>query len=79
MSASEIADNKWEREAAKPPVVEVGSLAQLLLISVFALIFLWIFTWSLMGLFGAKKETMADKYGDMNVEGAPAAAAPAEE
>ncbi len=75
MSAAEIADNKWERESAKPPVAEVGSLAQLILISVFALIFLWIFSWCVMGIFGADQESMSDRYGEMDAE---AAAAPAE-
>ncbi|MCA9635239.1 MAG: hypothetical protein KC420_04315, partial [Myxococcales bacterium] len=65
---------KWEREAVKPPVTDVGSLSQLILLAVFALLFVWIFSWCLMGLFGAKKSTMADKYGEMNVEGAAAPA-----
>ena len=73
MSAAEIADNKWEREAAKPPVATVGAFAQLALVSVFVLIFLWILSWVVLGIVSDKKSTMADKYGEM----AAADAAPA--
>ncbi len=73
MSVAEIADNKWERESAKPPIMEVGSLAQLILISIFALLFLWIFSWCLMGIFGAEQESMSDRYGEMEAGAAPAA------
>lgn len=73
MSAAEIADNKWEREAAKPPVASVGAIAQLALVSVFILIFLWILSWTVMGIVGDKKSTMADKYGEMQAgDAAPA-------
>ncbi|MBK8262128.1 MAG: hypothetical protein IPK80_12435 [Nannocystis sp.] len=73
MSAAEIADNKWEREAAKPPVTAPGSLAQLILVSFFILLFLWILSWTVMGIVGDKKSTMADKYGEMNAaDNAPA-------
>jgi len=73
MSAAEIADNKWEREAAKPPVTNFGSIAQLILVSFFILLFLWILSWVFMGIIGDKKSTMADKYGEMNAaDNAPA-------
>ena len=36
MSISEIADNKWEVQAAKPPVSNVPAVAQMLLIASFA-------------------------------------------
>lgn len=79
MSVAEIADNKWERESAKPPVTTAGSIFQLLLLGAFVVMFLWIFSFVVMGMFGAKKSTMADKYGEMNAAGGAApAAAPAE-
>lgn len=80
MSVAEIADNKWEREVTKPPVTSAGSIFQLVLLGAFVLMFLWIFSFVVMGLVSPKKATMADKYGEMNAAGAPAAApaAPAE-
>jgi hypothetical protein len=68
MSNAEIADNKWEVEAAKPPVTTVPAIFQILLIGSFAAVFLWILQFSVMGLFGAKRDTMADNYGKMNNE-----------
>jgi hypothetical protein len=68
MSMSEIADNKWEVQAAKPPVSSVPAIAQILLIAVFAGIFAWILFGSLQGMFGAKRDTMADNYGKMTNE-----------
>lgn len=69
MSMSEIADNKWEVQAAKPPVQTVPAVFQILLISVFAAVFLWILSFAARGIFGAQRETMADQYGKMGVEG----------
>jgi hypothetical protein len=54
MSMSEIADNKWELDAAKPPTTTFGGICQILLITAFALIFVYIFQGSARGLFGAK-------------------------
>lgn len=68
MSISEIADNKWEVQAAKPPVQSVPAIAQMLLIATFAGIFAWILFGSLQGMFGAKRDTMADSYGKMTHE-----------
>jgi hypothetical protein len=65
---SEIADNKWEVQAAKPPVQTVPAIFQILLIGSFAAVFLWILSFSVQGIFGAKRETMADNYGKMGVE-----------
>jgi hypothetical protein len=69
MSISEIADNKWEVQAAKPPVQTVPAVFQMLLIGSFAAVFAWILMFSLQGMFGAKRATMADNYGKMTVEG----------
>jgi len=72
MSMSEIADNKWELDAAKPPTTTFGGICQILLITAFALIFVYIFQGSARGLFGAKREGgMADTYGKMGHEAAP--------
>ena len=76
MSTAEIADNKWEVEAAKPPVTTAGGILQVLLLVAFAGVFVWILIFTARGIFGEKKESLADAYGKMTVEGggAPAAA-----
>lgn len=71
MSTTEIADNKWESQAAKPPVGTVSGIAQILLIACFAGIFLYIFQGSAAGIFGAKRGTMAEEYGKMGNEAGP--------
>ncbi|MBK7824872.1 hypothetical protein [Nannocystis sp.] len=70
MSISEIADNKWEVQAAKPPVSTVPAIFQILLIASFAAVFVWILQFSVIGIFGAKRDTMADNYGKMGSEAA---------
>lgn len=79
MSNAEIADNKWEVQAAKPPVTSVAAIAQLLMMVALTFIFLYLFQGTMQGIFGAQQETMADAYGKMTNEAAPAdgAAAPA--
>ncbi len=67
---SEIADNKWEAEAAKPPVTTVSGIAQIVLIGCFAAVFVYILQGSAAGIFGAKRDTMADNYGKMTNEAA---------
>lgn len=69
MSMSEIADNKWEVQASKPPTSTVPAIFQILLIGSFAAVFAWILMFSVQGIFGAKRETLADSYGKMGVEG----------
>lgn len=73
MSIAEIADNKWEVQAAKAPISTVAALAQLLLVTVLAGIFVFLLIGTLTGLFGEKRETMADNIGKMTNEAAPAA------
>lgn len=69
MSMSEIADNKWEVEAAKPPIRSFGAICQILLIAGFAAIFVYILQGSLAGMLGAKRTGgMADNYGKMTHE-----------
>jgi hypothetical protein len=70
MSISEIADNKWEVQAAKPPVSTVPAIFQILLIGSFAAVFVWILQFSVVGIFGAKRDTMSDNYGKMGNEAA---------
>lgn len=80
MSASEIADNKWELEASKPPVSNVGGLLQIVIVGFFAAIFAWMMLFTFQGIFGSKRETLADQYGNLTVDGkkAPEAAPAAE-
>lgn len=69
MSTSEIADNKWEVQAAKPPVQNIPAIAQMILIATFTGIFAWILFGSLQGAFGAKRDGgMSDNYGKMTHE-----------
>ncbi|MDC0669386.1 hypothetical protein [Nannocystis radixulma] len=78
MSTSEIADNKWELEASRPPIATTGGIIQIVVVALFACLFVWMMSFSLQGIFGAKRETLADQYGRLTVDGKPApAAAPA--
>jgi len=71
---SEIADNKWEVEASKPPVSTVSGIAQILLIACFAAVFVYILQGSVRGMFSEKKDGLAEKIGGMGNEAAPAPA-----
>lgn len=74
---SEIADNKWELSASKPPVTTIPAIAQILMMGGFALFFGYVLVFSLIGAFGAKKGgDLEQRYKNMTAEGA---AAPAEE
>lgn len=77
MSASEIADNKWELQSTKPPMGSAGGVLQLLLMVGFVGLFGWLIVSSLIGIFTEKKEggSLADTYKNMNVEGAEEKAA----
>ena len=74
MSNAEIADNKWEAQAAKPPIYTVTAISQLLMIAALAFIFLWLVKGSLQGIFGEKKDGLAEAFGRMTNEAAPAPA-----
>jgi len=74
---SDIASNRWEAESTKPPIFTAAGLTQMAAIAAFALLFGFILIGSVMGVFGSTKATMADKYGDMGVEGKKAGDAPA--
>ncbi len=76
MSASEIADNKWEVDASKPKLTQPASIAQIVMMGGFAAFFAYIIIFSLVGMFSEKKESdLADKYSKMGAgteEAAPA-------
>jgi uncharacterized membrane protein len=75
MSASEVADNKWEASAAKPPITTIPSIAQILMMVGFALFFAWVLIFSLIGAFGPNKGgDLEERYKHMN--DAPEGAAP---
>ncbi|MBZ5713419.1 hypothetical protein [Nannocystis pusilla] len=76
MSASEIADNKWELEASKPPISDVGGILQIVVVAFFAALFGWMLMFTFQGIFGSKRETLADAYGNLTVDGKKAPEAP---
>jgi hypothetical protein len=75
---SEIADNKWEVQASKPPIMNFGGVVQIGMMVCFAGLFLFILIGSIMGIVTPKKAGgWEDKMG--GPAAAPAAdAAPAE-
>jgi hypothetical protein len=74
MSAAEIADNKWELQAAKPPIGTAPAIAQLVLMTGFAGFFAWIIVSSVIGIVTPKKEDggLAGTYKNLGVEAKPA-------
>lgn len=71
MSLAEIADNKWELQAAKAPIATFSAICQIFLIVGFTGIFLWILQGSASGIFGAKRDGgMSDNYSKMTQEAA---------
>jgi hypothetical protein len=80
-TTAEIADNKWEVEASKPPVSSFGGILQIVIVTAFAGMFAWMLLFTVQGIFGTKRETLADQYGHLKAEGGvktDAPAAPAE-
>lgn len=77
MSSAEIADNRWEVAATKPPVTSPGGIAQIILMSLFALIFVWIMVGAVQGLIMPESEGLAGEYKNLNATETPAEA-PAE-
>lgn len=71
MSAAEIADNKWESTASKPPITTVSGLVQILLMSGFAIFFGWIIVSSVIGIVTPKNEDggIAGDFKNLTVEG----------
>lgn len=75
MSVAEIADNKWELEAIKPPVKTPAAIGQIALIGGLGLFFLYITIMSVIAIVTPKKEGgLADQYKDLNAAGAQQAA-----
>ena len=76
MSAAEIADNKWELSATKPPVTSAAGIAQILLIGGLGLFFVWIIVFSIIAIVTPKPEDggLAGEFKNMKVEGAGGAA-----
>jgi hypothetical protein len=72
MSSAEIADNKWETQAAKPPIYSVAAVSQVLMMGALSFIFVYLLQGTLQGIFGEKRETMADNIGKMSHEASPA-------
>ena len=69
MSAAEIADNKWELSATKAPIGDAASIAQLILMSAFALLFLGIAVFSVIAIVGPKAEgSLAEDYSKMKAD-----------
>ena len=59
MSTAEIADNKWEVQASKPPVASAGGLGMLLMFGGFTLLFAYLTVMSIIGATTAKNEANA--------------------
>jgi hypothetical protein len=76
MSASEIADNKWELQATKAPVGSIGGLSQILLFIGFILLFGYIIGMSVVAIITPKKESsLGEMYKNMKQDGSKAAPA----
>ena len=56
MSTTEIADNKWELQASKPPVATAGGLLLLLMFAGFTILFGYLTVMSVIGAFSPKPE-----------------------
>ena len=70
MSASEIADNKWESQATKAPIGSAGGLAQMLLFFGFVLLFGWIIGMSVVAIVTPKQESaLGEAYKNMKNDG----------
>ena len=83
MSAAEIADNKWELQASKPPIGTFSGLTQIVLMLGFAGFFAWIVGFSAIAILTPKKEDAGlaaeyDKMKKKELEDRKAQSAPAE-
>lgn len=77
MSAAEIADNRWELKATKPPITSPAGLAQIILMGGFAAFFAWILVFSAIAIVTPKGEGLAGDYKNMKA-GEAGEAEPAE-
>ena len=57
MSAADIADNRWEREAAKPEITTASGLAQLSLVGVFSVFFVGVVLVSIYSIIAGPQES----------------------
>jgi len=70
MSTSEIADNKWELEASKPPIFTMPGLAQIGLFIGFIILFGYILGMSVVAMVTPKKESsLGEMYKNMKQDG----------
>jgi len=73
MSAAEIADNRWEMTATKPPITSFGGILMILLMGGFSMFFLWIIVFSAVAIVTPKKDAgLAADYAKMGMEGTKA-------
>lgn len=77
MSAAEIADNRWEAKASKPPITSAAGISMLILMSGFGLFFVWILVGSVQGMIMPKTEGLAGEYKNLNQQGGGEAETPA--
>ncbi len=77
MSAAEIADNRWELSASKPPIKSASGVSLLITMAGFVLFFAWILAGSVQGIIMPKGEGLAGEYKNLNQQ-SPEPAAPAE-
>lgn len=80
MSVADIADNKWEREAAKAPVGNFAGMGQILMFVGFCAMFSYIIGMSVVAIVTPKKESgLGEMYKNMKQDGStatPGAATP---
>jgi hypothetical protein len=73
MSVAEIQDNKWEVQAAKPPLLTAGSIGAMIMMGGFALFFVWVIIFSVIGSFTETKEMDFSKTQKAEADAAAAA------
>lgn len=61
MSVAEIQDNKWELESTKAPLKNPGSIGIMIMMGGFALFFVWVIIFSVIGSFTDTEEMDFDK------------------
>ena len=66
MSMSEIADNKWESSAAKPPVATGIGAAQMVMFIGLTVFFFWMFGSVVYAIVGPQQTKLYEKYEKMD-------------
>jgi hypothetical protein len=71
MSASEIADNKWELQASKPQMATASGIMQIILMLGFIGVFGYLIVFSIIGAVTPKNEDagLEAQYKNMRLEG----------